>query len=62
MSVNGIIDNKNFLKILKPNFSNKKVTINKVKLIDAGKIIFDTEMVADIFNKYFVNIGDTFEN
>ena len=58
MNVNDIMDNKNFLKVLKPNFSNKIVAINKVKLTDAGKIISDTEMVDDIFNKFFVNIGD----
>ena len=28
-------------------------------LRDGGKVIYDTEMVTDTFNKFFVNIGNT---
>ena len=57
LNVNHLTDNKNFWRIVKPNFSNKILRTNKVILRDGGKIISDTEKVADTFNKFFVNIG-----
>ena len=45
--------------VVKPNFSNKILGTNRVILRDGGKIISDTEKVADTFNKFFVNIGKT---
>ena len=59
LNVNHITDNKNFWKVVKPNFSNKILGTNRVILRDGGKIISDTEKVADTFNKFFVNIGKT---
>ena len=53
------MNNKNFLKVVKPNFSNKILGTNKVVLRDGRKIISDTGKVADTFNKFFVNIGET---
>ena len=58
-NVSRITDNKNFWTVVKPNFSNKIVGFNRVILRDGGKIISDTEKVADTFNKFFVNIGKT---
>ena len=58
-NVNRITDNKNFRRVVKPNFSNKIVGTNRVMLRDSGRIISDTEKVADTFNKFFVNIGNT---
>ena len=59
LNVNHIMNNKNFLKVVKPNFSNKILGTNKVVLRDDGKIISDTEKVADTFNNFFVNIVKT---
>ena len=59
LNVNHITDNKNFWRVVKPNFSNKILGTNRVILRDGGKIISDTEKVADTFNKFFVNIGKT---
>ena len=57
LNVNHLTDNKNFWRVVKPNFSNKILVTNRVVLRDGGKIISDTEKVADTFNKFFVNIG-----
>ena len=51
------MDNKNFCKVVK--FLKQIVDTNKVILRDGGKIISDTEKVADTFNKFFVDIGNT---
>ena len=59
LNVNHITDNKNFWRVVKPNFSNKILGTNRVILRDGGKIISDTEKVVDTFNKFFVNIGKT---
>ena len=59
LNVNHITDNKNFWRVVKPNFSNKILGTNRVTLRDGGKVISDTERVADTFNKFFVNIGNT---
>ena len=59
LNVNRITNHKNFWRVVKPNFSNKIVRINRVILRDGGKIISDTEKVADTFNMFFVNIGNT---
>ena len=61
LNVKHITNNKNFLKVVKPNFSNKILGTNKVVLRDGRKIISDTGKVADTFNKFFVNIGETFK-
>ena len=53
------MDNKNFWKVVKPNFSNKILGTSRMILRDGSKIISDTEQVADTFNKFFVNIGNT---
>ena len=59
LNVNRIMDNKHFWRVVKPNFSNKIVGTNRVTLRDGVKIISDTEKVADTFNQFFVNIGNT---
>ena len=59
LNVNHLTDNKNFWRVVKPNFSNKILDTNRVILRDGGKIISDTEKDADTFNKFFVNIGKT---
>ena len=44
-NVNRITDNKNFRRVVKPNFSNNIVGTNRVILRDGGKIISVTEML-----------------
>ena len=56
LNVNHTTDNKNYWRVVKPNFSNKILGTNRVILRDGGKIISNTEKVADAFNKFFVNI------
>ena len=57
MNVSRTTDNKNFWRVVKPNFLNKIVATNTVTLRYRGKIICNTEKVADTFNNLFVNIG-----
>ena len=57
LNVNHITDNKNFWRVVKPNFSNKILGANRAILGDGGKIISDTEKITDTFKKFFVNIG-----
>ena len=59
MNVNHITDNKNFWRVVKLNFSNKILGTNRVILRDDGKIISNTEKVADAFNKFLENVGKT---
>ena len=59
LNVNCITDNKNFWRVVKPNFSNKIVGTNRVILRCDSKMISDTNKVAYTFNKFFVNIGKT---
>ena len=56
MNVNHITDHENFLRVVKPNFSNKMLGSNRVILRDGGKIISDTEKVGDTFIKFLVKI------
>ena len=53
LNVNRITDNENVWRVVKLNFSNKIIATNRVILRDGGKIISDTEKVADTFNKFF---------
>ena len=59
LNVNPITDNKNFWSVVKPNFSNQIVATIRVILRDGCKIISDTGKVADTFNRFFENIGNT---
>ena len=56
LNVSHITNNKNFWRVVKPNFSNKIPGTNKVILRGGGKVIYDTERVSDTFNKCFMNI------
>ena len=59
MNVNHIMDNKNFWRVVKLNFSNKILGTNRVILRNDGKIISNTEKVAHAFNKFLENVGKT---
>ena len=46
LNVNRIMDNISFWRVVKPNFSKKKILgTNRVILRDGGKVISDTEKV-----------------
>ena len=59
LNVNHKRDNKNFWRVVKPNFSHKILGTNRVILKDGSNIISDTEKVADTFSTFSVNIGKT---
>ena len=63
LNVNHITDNKIFWRVVKPNFTNKILGTNRVILRDGGKIISDTEKVANTFFKQFlVETNDVFDH
>ena len=59
LNINHITDNKNLWRVVKLNFSNKVLGTNRAILRDGDKVISDTGKVADTFNTFFVNIGNT---
>ena len=48
LNVNHITDNKNFWRVVKPNFSNKIIGTNRVILRNGGKVISNTEILNEI--------------
>ena len=62
LNINPITDNKNFWRVIKPNFSNKVLGTNRTILGDGGKVIFDTEKTGDTFRKLFRKYRKHFEN
>ena len=53
LNVTYITDNKNFWRVVKPNFSIKILGTNRVVLRDGGKIISDTDKIADTLISFF---------
>ena len=52
-----IVHDKRFRQTVKPFFSDKNRVKNKIKLIeDKTKIVSDSKLVAETFNKFFANI------
>ena len=51
-----VTDNKTFWKTMKPLFSEKHFSNNKITLIEGGDIISDDQELAEIFNSYFANV------
>ena len=47
LGVNHITDKKKFWRVFRPNFSNKILGTNRVKLRDGVEIMFDTGKVAE---------------
>ena len=50
-----ITDNKQFWKTVKPFFSNKGQTDNKITLVDNNEIIITDGDISEKFNSFFVN-------
>ena len=55
MDLRNITDNRKFWKTIKPLFSEKHFSNNKIILVDEGEIISDNQKVAETFNIYFAN-------
>ena len=51
-----LTDNKKFWKTVKPFFSDKHFSNNKITLLENEEIISDDTEVAQKFNKYFTNV------
>ena len=62
LNVNRITENKNFWRVVKPNFSNKIVGTDRLMLRNGVKIIPDTEKVANIVSKFFCEYRKLFQN
>ena len=59
LDISLITDNKKFWKTVKPFFSDKSQSNNKIVLIEGDTIIsYDVE-VAETMNKYFVTVTDS---
>ena len=55
LNMKNITDNKKFWKTVKPFFTDKGVSRNKVVLVEDDRIINDDKEVAQTFNDYFDN-------
>ena len=56
LDTNLITDNRKFWKTVKPLFSEKHFSNNKITLLEGEEIISDDQEIAEIFNAYFANI------
>ena len=56
-----VTDNKTFWKTMKPLFSEKHFSNNKITLIEGGDIISDDQELAEIFNSYFANVVENLD-
>ena len=53
-----VTDNRKFWKTVKPLFSDKHFSNNKITLLEGEEIISNDNEIAEIFNAYFANIVD----
>ena len=51
-----IIDNKKFWKTLKPMFSDKNISADKINLAENDLLMSSNTEVSETFNNYFINI------
>ena len=51
-----VTDNRKFWKIIKPLFSEKHFSSNKITLIEGEEIISNDQEIAELFNSFFANI------
>ena len=57
LSLNSVIDNKKFWKTVKPFFTSKRNSTQKIILVENDEIITKNTNNAEIMNNYFVNIA-----
>ena len=51
-----VTDNKTFWKSIKPFFSEKGSTHNKITLVEQGLILDKNDNAAEVLNKFFINV------
>ena len=56
-----VTDNRTFWKTIKPLFSDKHFSNNKITLIEGKEIISNAQQIAEIFNVYFANIVENLD-
>ena len=56
-----VTDNKKFWKTIKPLFSEKHFTSNKITLLEEEEIISDDHAITEIFNSYFSNVVENLD-
>ena len=59
IDIKNISDIKKFWKTIKPYFSNKGLSSNKIFLSEKGRLIKDSAAIATTVNDYFFNITQT---
>ena len=61
MDINLVTDNRKFWKTVKPLFSEKHFSNNKITLLEGEEIISNDQEIAEIFNAYFANIVENLD-
>ena len=61
LDINFTSDCKNFWKTIKPAFTDKGKTHNKIILVEEGEIISESKQITEIMNEYFINITKTLD-
>ena len=56
LNIKEIGDNKTFWKTVRPYFSDKDNKSSKITLVENNIVIADEKRVAELMNKYFINI------
>ena len=56
-----VSNNKNFLRTIKPHFSDKGNFSNKIMISEKYYIVSDDRRLSEIFNTYFINITKTLD-
>ena len=56
LNVKDLSDNRKFWKTIKPYFSYKGLSSNKVLLKEKGNLVSDEKELATIMNNFFINI------
>ena len=56
-----ILDNKLFWKKIKPSFSDKVMTIDRINLSEKGELVKTELKTAEVLNKLFCNIANDLE-
>ena len=57
LNIKEIGDNKTFWKTVRPYFSDKDNKSSKITLVENNIVIADEKRVAELMNKYFINIA-----
>ena len=61
LDINLITDNKKFWRTVKPLFSDKHFSSNKITLLEGDEIISSDQEVAETFNSFFANVVENLD-